>query len=237
MAFSYSPKIVTDGLVLYLDAGNPYSYVSGSTNWNDLSRSQTNGTLTNGPTYNTGSLGSIVFDGTDDYVVMTALTQSLNVNYTVGVWAYPLAAGNTGAGNDIISKFYSANQPYASVGIEYFGTKFRFYASSIGTNFGSTPTTVLTSNDYSINNWYYLCLSYSNRNWFGYINGTQVVSSTNPNDPYWNDEPWWIGSWKGDPTTNNSFNGRVSSAQIYNRALSAQEVLQNYNATKTRFGL
>jgi hypothetical protein len=66
MAFSYSPKIVTDGLVLYLDAGNPYSYVSGSTNWNDLSRSMLSGSLVNGPTYNTGSLGSIVFDGVDD---------------------------------------------------------------------------------------------------------------------------------------------------------------------------
>jgi len=51
MAFSYSPKIVTDGLVLYLDAANPYSYVSGSTSWNDISRGGNNGTLVNGPTF------------------------------------------------------------------------------------------------------------------------------------------------------------------------------------------
>jgi hypothetical protein len=68
MAFSYSPKIVTDGLVLYLDAANPYSYVSGSLNWNDLSRSQLSGSLVNGPTYSSANNGSIVFDGTNDYV-------------------------------------------------------------------------------------------------------------------------------------------------------------------------
>jgi hypothetical protein len=70
MAFYYSPKIVTDGLVLYLDAGNQLSYPGSGTTWTDLSRSQTNGTLVNGPTFNTGSLGSIVFDGVDDFLLV-----------------------------------------------------------------------------------------------------------------------------------------------------------------------
>jgi len=231
------PHIITNGLVLALDAGNNKSYPGSGTSWIDNSGIGNNGTLINGPTFNSANGGSIVFDGVDDYTVITTLTQTLNVNFAVCIWAYPLAAGNTGAGNDIIGKFYSATQPYASVGIEYFGTKFRFYASSIGTNFGSPPTTILTPDNYSINNWYYLCLSYSNRNWFGYVNGIQVISSTNLNDPYWNNEPWWIGSWKGDTSINNSFNGRVSLTQIYNRTLSAQEILQNYNATKSRYGL
>ncbi len=68
MAFIHSPKIVTDGLVLALDAGNVKSYASGSTTWFDKSGNAYNGTLVNGPTFNTGSLGSIVFDGTNDYV-------------------------------------------------------------------------------------------------------------------------------------------------------------------------
>ncbi len=69
MAFNYSPRVVTDGLVLYLDAANQYSYVSGSTSWNDISRGGNNGILTNGPTYNSANGGSIVFDGTNDLII------------------------------------------------------------------------------------------------------------------------------------------------------------------------
>ena len=68
MAFQYSPKIVTDGLVLYLDAANTKSYVSGSTTWNDISRTNINGTLVNGPTFSSDGGGSILFDGSNDYV-------------------------------------------------------------------------------------------------------------------------------------------------------------------------
>jgi hypothetical protein len=66
MAFNYSPKIVTDGLVLYLDAANSKSYVSGSTTWSDLSRGGNNGTLTNGPTYSSAKGGIIILDGSND---------------------------------------------------------------------------------------------------------------------------------------------------------------------------
>ena len=68
MAFNYSPNIITDGLVLYLDAANTKSYPGSGTTWRDLSKSQLNGTLTNGPTFNSANGGSIVFDGTNDYV-------------------------------------------------------------------------------------------------------------------------------------------------------------------------
>ena len=71
MAFNYSPKVVTDGLVLYLDAANPNSYASGSTSWNDISRGGNNGTLFNGPTFNAGNGGSILFDGIDDFIQCT----------------------------------------------------------------------------------------------------------------------------------------------------------------------
>ncbi len=64
-------NIVTNGLVLYLDASNTKSYVSGSTTWSDVSRSGNNGTLINGPTFNSANGGSIVFDGTNDYVDLT----------------------------------------------------------------------------------------------------------------------------------------------------------------------
>ena len=69
MALAHSPRIVTDGLVLALDAGNAKSYPGSGTAWTDLSGNSNNGTLTNGSTYSSVDGGAIVFDGSDDYVV------------------------------------------------------------------------------------------------------------------------------------------------------------------------
>ena len=78
------PGIITDGLVLYVDAANSYSYVSGSTVWNDLSRTTTSGSLINGPTFNTRSGGNIVFDGINDYVPTPTLsTQFASTGLTI----------------------------------------------------------------------------------------------------------------------------------------------------------
>jgi hypothetical protein len=91
MAFNYSPKVITDGLVLYLDAANQYSYPRSGTTWSDISRTGANGTLTNGPTFSSANGGSIAFDGTNDYV-----TGSCNVsgqNITVNTWCYPTTTG------------------------------------------------------------------------------------------------------------------------------------------------
>ena len=89
MAFNYSPKIVTDGLVLYMDAANSKSYVSGSTTWNDISRSGNNGTLINGPTFNSSNGGSIVFDGTNDYVNLSDSDNWFYTgNFTIEFWYY-----------------------------------------------------------------------------------------------------------------------------------------------------
>ena len=78
--------IVRDGLVLLLDAANPKSYLSGSTTWTDLSRSGNNGSLINGPTFNTGSGGNIVFDGVDDYVSIPDMVLNNYTNFTVSNW-------------------------------------------------------------------------------------------------------------------------------------------------------
>ena len=84
MAFHYSPKIVTDGLEFYIDAANPKSFVDGNTTWNDLSRSGNNGTLTNGPTFDSANGGSISFDGVNDYVDMGAI--NFGQIYTLNIW-------------------------------------------------------------------------------------------------------------------------------------------------------
>jgi hypothetical protein len=88
MSIGYGPRVVTDGLVLALDAADTNSYPGSGTTWNDLSGNGNTGTLTNGPTYSSDNGGSIVFDGTNDYV---PLVNNLGdpQQFTIEFWAYP----------------------------------------------------------------------------------------------------------------------------------------------------
>lgn len=95
---SYYGGIVTNGLVLALDAAKKDSYPGSGTVWRDISGNGNNGTLTNGPTFNSGNGGSIVFDGVDDYVEYGLITQMSNlINITVSYWYYPTTTNVTKA--------------------------------------------------------------------------------------------------------------------------------------------
>ena len=85
MAFGNGPRIITNGLVLALDAADRNSYVSGSTTWTDLSGNGRNATLTNGPTFNSENGGCIVFDGVDDYALSSLSVNSIT-NVTIQCW-------------------------------------------------------------------------------------------------------------------------------------------------------
>jgi hypothetical protein len=231
MAFNYSPKIVTDGLVLYLDAANQYSYVSGSTSWNDISRGGNNGTLVNGPTYNSANGGSIVFDGTNDYVQTTYNTDLL-IGYTLSAWFNPFSLSLNGPiifkpdSTHLSPNFSNITRLYINTSgvLDFFWTNnIQFYLAST-----SLPLA---------NIWYHAVGVYSsaNNSISLYLNG--ILKSTTPTSgtTIVANQPYLIG--RTDPTNNIYFKGNIASTQIYNRALSATEVLQNYNATKTRFGL
>ena len=87
MGVAYNSRIVTDGLALCLDAANSKSYPGSGSTWTDLSGNGNNATLTNGPTYSSANGGSIVFDGVNDYVAPTGLTNALwQGNWTVSFW-------------------------------------------------------------------------------------------------------------------------------------------------------
>jgi hypothetical protein len=233
MAFSYSPKIVTDGLVLYLDAANTRSYVSGSTTWNDISRSGNNGTLINGPTFNSGNGGSIVFDGVNDYVDCgnnNTITQAGNTQFTVELWAKKSASNKDlviGAQNQLDLKgwflqWFSDSNVYFGIrngGINYNLILLPYqnkWFNIVGVFDGSQPTNA-TKNKI-------------------YINGIQqtLTTSTQLTSVPTNLVQLTIGTvvnYSGYTTAD------ISISKIYNRALSASEIRQNYNATKTRFGL
>lgn len=214
------PDIITNGLVLSLDAGDRNSYTSGSTSWFDLSGNNNTGTLTNGPTFNTGSLGSIVFDGVDDFVTgsLSTLTD-FTITYTVNsnnissaLIYYPLGLNFSGSSNG---------------GGVYFGGTF----TSLTTGLYDGSNTVSSSISVAANTWYIITATRSSNVGSIYINGILRGTSTVFTSS--------ILNYTIAKRTDNfwPYNGRIASTQIYNRALTSDEILQNYNATRTRFGL
>ena len=233
MATKYSPKIITNGLVLSLDAANNKSYPGSGTTWTDLSGNNNNGTLTNGPTFNAGNQGSIVFDGTDDKAVV-----SMNSSFVYGtspfaidVWIYITGyAGIYNAGNIWSQTVGGRNYFYLGIspGIFYF-TWGDGGGSSISTSAGVSQ----------LNTWTHICytrVGTGANQFFIYVNGVQQALGTVSYD--FNDTTYIPTIGQYTHTTQLPFLGRISNIKVYNnKSLSSTEVLQNYNATKSRFGL
>lgn len=234
MSFSFSPKIVTDGLVLYLDAANTRSYVSGSTVWNDLSRSGNNGLLISEPTFSRDGGGSIVFNGTTQYVDLGSTINNyirINLPYTIEVVVNMSVSGTDQAfiGNAWTSPGFLIRKLSTN--------SIRFIFLQDGGTYRAKDSPVLTSG------WYHVVATYNGSgvntlsNYALYINSstigvtdlsngtiTSIVPPNNIN----------LGR-SGDSAGFAYFNGKIPIARMYNRALSASEVLQNYNTTKGRF--
>ena len=219
MAFHFSPKAVTDGLVLYLDAANTKSYVSGSTTWNDVSRGGNNGTLVNGPTFSGSSGGSIVFDGVDDYVI-GSLNLLPKFSFSVLVNKYTTPVTNEG----FLNTTGNLNRFIYGGGLSFYW-RIRLL--------DGTYTSLSTESNYvKLNTWYNISVTYDGSVVNFYKNGqlTHTFSDISVYDGFGN--VLYIGA---NLTNSTYFNGAVATTQIYNRVLSDAEILQNYNATKTRF--
>jgi hypothetical protein len=219
MAFNYSPKVVTDGLVLYLDAANPNSYVSGSTTWRDISRSGNNGTLVSGSSYSSADGGSIVFDGVDDYVSTTQSLTSLSFSYEVFLRPTNI----------------TKDQMY--IGTTVPATYMRIVGSSafMSVNTTSGQRTLSHSQTLSNNTPYHIVSIYNGVRLKIYVNGVLTEGSI-LNLPL--EQPVAtsrIGRWRDSDLR--SFVGQIYNIRLYNKELTQTEVLQNYNALKTRFGL
>jgi hypothetical protein len=225
MAFNYSPKIVTDGLVLYLDAANTKSYPGTGTTWNDLSGNGNNGTLTNGPTFDSSNGGSIVFDGVDDYA---AVNTTPNLTNPLTICAFVNTSVITASNQVIYGPSANGSDNWLSIS----NNKAQIYATQTSdvNNFVVQGNTVIEANK-----WYHITGIVNNNVTSIYINGVFEVASSA--------QAFTVAGWNstariGQRATGQfPFNGRIASIYGYNRALSAAEILQNYNATKTRYGL
>ena len=226
--FDYE-NIVTDGLVLNLDAGFVGSYPTTASTWYDISGNDKNSTLTNGPTFNSTNSGSIVFDGVNDYVLTPSLLNaSLNPTESVFVWFNPAAAGQ------IVSELGQA-----TIDAGYHASNIEVNSSGIfsfSVWHGSLTNKVVSSAK-SFNNWYHLGFTYSGTTFTAYINGSSIGTATFTSQP---PSSLHYGLCSIDSTnmgTGAYGSGKMGNFMFYNRALSATEVLQNYNAQKGRYGL
>ena len=224
------PDIVDNGLVLALDAGNSKSYPGTGSTWTDLSGRAGIGTLTNGPTFSSANGGSIVFDGSNDFVLTSSVATYGN-NTTWEAWIYCTA--NVSEYNMFMGRYL----PYFGF---YTGNRFIFSNLIGGIQCTiTTPTTNLT-----LNTWYHATFTTSydgaNTTMIIYTNGIQTASGVFAGTQGNYSNPFMIGD--GNDTTNGTsswlpFQGRVSNIKIYNRALTAGEIAQNFNATRSRFGV
>lgn len=241
MPTSAGPDIIQNGLVLALDASDRNSYPGTGTSWTDISGNGNTGTLVNGPVFNTGSLGNIVFDGTNDYV-----------NGSIPTMTAPFTL-------EYFGKFNNTTQ----VNYEYFGMAGTATAAStcltvskIGSLFGNSIYTgnmyiygggnyaTLTDINLATTNWQHLIVVATTSSPYvlvyknsiqgniltGIPNTEQILSPINILN----------GTYRlGNFSANNTWwlNGNLAVHRIYNRALSSSEILQNYNATRTKFGL
>jgi hypothetical protein len=234
------PSIVTSGLVLYLDASNASSYAGSGTSWFDLSGNSNTGTLTNGPTFSSANGGSIVFDGTNDYVdtsVKLFNTSQFSVGFWINVSSYTGTYIAGAVGNSLYTLFGPTAGPYQgqtntfSAGIQFNAT-----SNAIGT---------IQQSGFSTNTWYYYFCVYDGTQvgnsgrlklWLNAIQYSLSFDSTVPSTPYNNNTTTKIG-YGFNANLYPYFNGRIANLTYYNRVLSESEISQNYNATKAKFGL
>ena len=216
-------NIVTNGLVLFLDANNTNSYPGSGTSWYDLSGNGNTGTLTNGPTFSSVNGGTIVFDGIDDYVNV-ANASSLNASaQTISVWYN--ATTIPGRLATIIGKHDTAgsNNGYNLWTSNYAQIK----VANVGYDSGLAAGVA--------NVWYHLTLAYtSNVSLTGYANGVSMGTSGLANFSI-SSQPLRIG--RSVDSFWSVFTGKISHVTVYNRELTASEVLQNFNLTRNRFGV
>jgi hypothetical protein len=215
--------VVTTGLQLYLDAGNASSYSGSGTAWNDLSGNSRNGTLTNGPTYSATNGGSIVFDGSNDFVQCTG---SLTVTAATFV-TWIRRNGSQGQYDGILF----------SRGTNTTGMNFQA-SNQLGYHWNDAGNTYNWSSGLVIPDatWCMIAVSVSSSAATAYLcQASGITTATNTvshGSSLLNDIKLAV-----DDAAARYFNGNIAIAQLYNIALSAGEVAQNFAADRGRFGV
>jgi len=233
MAFAYSPKIVTDGLVFAVDAANKKSYPGSGTTWSNLSRNGIDGTLVNTPTYSSNNLGTFSFNGTNEYVSIPANnTTNIQGSLTVGMFCKSNQSGWSIYWSGVSKYNQFILGPNAASGGKM---AFLVYSNAwYPTNYASD---VWGQSGLDLETYHYYVGTYNQSTGIlsMYVDGIEEASFDIGSLTLSSDTGgFYIG--KRD-VSSHYLNFTLGVCQIYNKALSQTQILQNYNALKSRFGL
>lgn len=212
-------NIVTNGLTVNTDAGFVGSYPQTGNTIYDLSGNTYNGSLINNPTFSSANSGSIVFDGSNYIDINSGASILSNVSYTKIAWFY---LTNLTLSNNIISGGNTGQHAFWTAG-----------GNKLNAGHNGNWSTVVSTTTLVTNTWYCGAVTFDTTNgWKLYVNGVQEDTDSNTTT-FTGTGDIQIARYQ----TGNNLAGRIAITQIYNRVLSASEILQNFNAQKGRFGL
>ena len=214
MGLKHHPRVVTNGLIYYLDAANTRSYSGSGLTANSLI-GNANGAVNNGTGFTTSFGGAFVFDGSNDHIQLDKTLLSGTQDFTISLWIEGNGVGSFGN--------FPAGNLQVLYGSTYLGMwlgNADAYTVNPGAYYRSGPNNFIVSRSNGSNLFVYYNASLIDTG----VSSVEIGNTTN----------YRIGlnTSNGEP-----LNGKVYSLTIYNRALTQQEILQNYNATKTRYGL
>jgi len=234
MAFHYSPKLVQDSLVFCFDPANSKSLVSGTTSYLDLSKNEWSATLVNGCSFSSDNYGNLILDGVNDHVSTNYTTAFETSNLTISIWFNfttnqigCIFSKRTGAPTfEQLSIFISSNV-IASIS----GARIAVNDNNTGIN-----RNYLSSRNFNDGLWHnFVVVRDTSQNRY-FIDGVldSVVTSSKPNLS--TSSRIFFGT-SGDNLNPSTlfFNGRMGSVYLYNKALTATEVQQNFDAIKSRY--
>ena len=234
MAGNVAPNIVNDdSLLFYLDTVNIKSYVNGSTTWRDISKAGNNGTLVNSPAFSSANGGSIVFDGTDDYCNIPISAVPTGSQATVSFWT----KFNVTQASSIFSAYNSAGQRQINIHLTWSDSVAYWDCGATGGTYDRiNSSTLTTAQKTGWHNWVFTKDAITGTMVI-YLDGISLASGTGKTNTIGTistaSKRCAIASF--DDTM--YYSGNISSMLLYNRVLSTTEITQNFNATKTRFGL
>ncbi len=236
MGIDYNNIIVSDGLVFYIDAANPRCYSGTGLTANGLVGG-VGGTLINGVGFSSTNNGSFFFDGTNDYIEVSnsnLLTFGTNP-FTIDFWLYSTYVHSGGAlYRTILSSYDNYNgiyQTYFFLGLFNNGSTLNNFVSFLNSQSGNLMLPL--GANINVNEWTNVTFTRLDNNLVCYKNGVSVSTAVSTNN-FSGTRNSRIG---GGVEQVNTFQGSISLMKIYNRALSATEIQQNFNAQKARFGL
>jgi hypothetical protein len=227
--FSPEENIVTNGLVLNIDAGNNLSYPGTGITAINIAGVGVTGVLTNGVGFGVSSGGSFIFDGTNDHIDCGNDSSLSNIggtaNITASAWVYYTAYGGGGNAYSVITV---KGFPWTWL-LENPSNTFTFRISA-----GGSDVNIIDTSTHLLNTWYNVVGTYNGSVISIYVNGVLKNARVQTGTLGTNSETAKIGTYQG---TNYNLTGRIANVYIYNRTLSSTEILQNYNALKGRYGL